>query len=324
MHDLRAGSEVSETRHIQIGRLAIAVVNAQPRLAGGHERSNGGGGGFYVVAIPLAGSLNFSQKCRSGVAAPGEYVLLSQMEFYELSSDADLTAIFLRIPATELRGRLACVDDHLSRRFPANEHMSRLLVDLVRGVADIFAERQPPNPEALATEIVSFVALAIGAENRGAVVDVRNTRYHLRRRIFDFIDKHLGDQDLSPKKIAASNRISLSYLYSLFSDDETTVGQFVQIRRLQRAYELLVADQRGHRRVSEVAYQVGFKNISHFSRTFSRQFSVAPRDVRQAGRLGNRGAETMRAATRERAGVSGKFETACADGPFHTALRDAV
>jgi AraC-like DNA-binding protein len=173
------------------------------------------------------------------------------------------------------------IEDHISRRFKPNEQMTRLLVGMVGSVAEMFIEMPPPNPEALATEIISFVALTIGSEDRGAATDVRNARYHLRRRIVDFIEKHLSDQTLSPKKIAASSRISLSYLYSLFNDNETTVGQFVQVKRLQRAYEILVADPKGHRTVSEVAYEVGFKNVSHFSRSFSRHFKIAPRDIRQ-------------------------------------------
>jgi AraC-like DNA-binding protein len=159
--------------------------------------------------------------------------------------------------------------------------MTHLLVGMIRSVAELFINSPPPNPQALATEIVSFIALTIGSEDRGAATDVRNARYHLRRRIVDFIETHLSDQSLSPKKIAASSRISLSYLYSLFNDNETTVSQFVQTKRLQRAYEILVADPKGHRTVSEVAYEVGFKNVSHFSRCFSRHFSVAPRDARQ-------------------------------------------
>jgi AraC-like DNA-binding protein len=160
--------------------------------------------------------------------------------------------------------------------------MTRLLAGMIGNVAELFIESPPPNPQALATEVVSFVALTIGSEDRGAATDVRNARYHLRRRIVDYIESHLGDQSLSPKKIAASSRISLSYLYSLFTDNETTVSQFVQTKRLQRAYEILVADPKGHRTVSEVAYEVGFKNVSHFSRCFSRHFKAAPRDVRQA------------------------------------------
>jgi AraC-like DNA-binding protein len=223
----------------------------------------------------------FSQDGRTGIARPGEYVLLSEFAFYELSSDKNTRLLLVRLPAAELRGRLVSVDDHISRRFKPNEQMTRLLAGMIRSVAELFIDAPPPNPQALATEIISFVALTIGSEDRGAATDVRNARYHLRRRIVDFIESHLSDQTLSPKKIAASSRISLSYLYSLFNDNETTVGQFVQTRRLQRAYEVLVADPRGHRTVSEVAYEVGFKNVSHFSRSFSRHFKIAPRDVRK-------------------------------------------
>jgi len=321
MHNSGVGNKWTIAQQIRIGRLSLDIVTMEQRHASGEERGSDVGDAFYTLAIPLTGSLKFSQNCRSGVAAAREYVLLSQTAFYELSSEGGATLILLRIPATELRSRLASVDDHLSRRFNSNEHMSRLLVDLIRGVTEAFADRLPPNPEALATEIVSFVALAIGAEDRGAAVDVRNARYHLRRRIFDFIEKHLGDQELSPKKIAASSRISLSYLYSLFSDDDTTVAQFLQVKRLQRAYELLVADHKGHRTVAEVAYEVGFKNVSHFSRTFSRQFRMAPRDVRQPARSADRAAAAGR---RESIGVRSKLEAPFMGGGFHPSLQDAV
>lgn len=321
MHSLVVGNKFVATRQIQIGRLFIDIAFAEPRLVCSREVVSSVGDSFYLLVIPLTGTLSFSQSGRSGVAKAGEYVLLSQMEFYELASEGSPAVILLRIPARELRGRLASVDDHISRRFSANELMARLLVDLIRGVTDIFADRPPPNPEALATEIVGFVALALGAEDRGAAIDVRNARYHLRRRIFDFIEKNLNDHHLSPKKIAASSRISLSYLYSLFNDDDTTVGQFVQLKRLQRAYELLVADQKGHRTVSEVAYEVGFKNVSHFSRSFSRQFRMAPRDVRSSARMADRGVEAAATTTR-------KWESAAAIGrleaPFHSPLSDAV
>ncbi len=156
----------------------------------------------------------------------------------------------------------------------------------------------------MATEILGFIALAIGAEDRGSTLDVRNARYRLRRRVSDFIETNLGNQDLSPRKIAASSRISLSYLYSLFNDDNTTVSQFIQVRRLQRAYELLVADPKGHLTVSEIAYEVGFKNVSHFSRTFSRQFGMAPREAHQLARpLAPGSSVPLSAGTADRAGA---------------------
>jgi len=265
----------------RIGRLDLEFIRSDRCFTHNWERVSNVHDASYVLAFPLAGSVAFSQDGRTGFARPGEYVLLSELAFYEISSDKNARLLMMRIPAAELRGRLVCIEDHVSRRFKPNEQMTRLLVGMIRSVAELFINSPPPNPQALATEIISFVALTIGSEDRGAATDVRNARYHLRRRIVDFIESHLSEQSLSPKKIAASSRISLSYLYSLFNDNETTVNQFVQTKRLQRAYEILVADPKGHRTVSEVAYEVGFKNVSHFSRCFSRHFKVAPRDVRQ-------------------------------------------
>jgi AraC-like DNA-binding protein len=248
-----AGGEAADSpaaHRIKIGRLIIDVATAEQYPVDGQDRA-ANVEAAYALAIPLSGSLNFRQGCSDEIAMPGEYVLLNQAAFDALFSQSRLDLIVVHIPAAELRGRLACVDDHLGRRFSANAPMTSLLVDLIRGVTEMFADRPPPNPEALATQILGFVALTIGVEDRGAVLDVRNARYYLRRRIFDYIENHLGDHDLSPKKIAASSRISLSYLYSLFSDDDATVAQFVHTKRLQRAYELLAADQKGHRTVSE-------------------------------------------------------------------------
>jgi AraC-like DNA-binding protein len=268
----------------RIGRLELQFVRPDRPFARNWERVTSVFDACYVLVLPLTGSVAFSQDGRSGIARSGEYLLLSELAFYELSSDKHTRLLLVRIPAAELRGRLVSIEDHVSRRFKPNEQMTRLLTGMIRSVAELFIDCVPPNPQALATEIISFVALTIGSEDRGAATDVRNARYHLRRRIVDFIESHLGDQSLSPKKIAASSRISLSYLYSLFNDNETTVNQFVQTKRLQRAYEILVADPKGHRTVSEVAYEVGFKNVSHFSRCFSRHFKVAPRDARATAR----------------------------------------
>ncbi|SFJ84101.1 helix-turn-helix domain-containing protein [Bradyrhizobium sp. cf659] len=266
----------------RIGRLDLELVEPHRVFTCSSKRTSSIHDASYVLVFPLTGCVAFSQDGRVGIARSGEYVLLSELAFYELSSDKAARFLVLRIPAAELRGRLVSIEDHISRRFKPNEQMTRLLAGMIGNVAELFIEFPAPNPQALATEVISFVALTIGSEDRGAATDVRNARYHLRRRIVDFIESHLGDQSLSPKKIAASSRISLSYLYSLFTDNETTVSQFVQTKRLQRAYEILVADPKGHRTVSEVAYEVGFKNVSHFSRCFSRHFKVAPRDVRQA------------------------------------------
>ena len=285
MHSPSIRTRLAVTYQLKIGRLAMDIAVAERRLTCSTQTVERICDPSYLLVLPLDAPLSFVQNGRSGLVEVGEYVLLGQNSFYELSSEPGHRLLMLRIPVSDLRGRLANIDDHVSGRFEPDPALSRLLVDLIKGVSKSFVERDPLNPEALATEIIGFVALTIEAEDRGAAVDVRNGRYQLRRRIFEFIEKNLNDESLSPKMIAQSMRISMSYLFSLFSDDNTTITQFVREKRLQRAYEVLVADIGGHRTVSEIAFEVGFKNVSHFSRTFSRHFGIAPRDARQTCQL---------------------------------------
>jgi AraC-like DNA-binding protein len=49
-----------------------------------------------------------------------------------------------------------------------------------------------------------------------------------------YIDRHLGDPELTPASIAAAHHISLRSLHRLFQDDETTVAGFIRHRRLER------------------------------------------------------------------------------------------
>jgi len=48
---------------------------------------------------------------------------------------------------------------------------------------------------------------------------------------------------------------------------------------------LLVEPHGSARRISDVALEVGFSDISHFNRLFRTRFGVSPRDVRGAGTM---------------------------------------
>ncbi|MGC4025498.1 MAG: helix-turn-helix domain-containing protein [Mesorhizobium sp.] len=270
----------------RLGRVSIERVSSEAaRHTNSHFNANGRTAAAYDVIIPDATAISFCQEDQSGEVPLGAYLLLKRDRFYELSSHGKLSYWRIVIPAADMRCRLSSIEDHLGMRFEQDMRMAAMLHNLVEMIADTFQHETPPNTEAFATEIVNFVMLVLSAEQRQEPTIGRHTRYRLKQRIFDFVEDNLSDASLSPQKIAKANRISLSYLYKLFRDNNTTVGQFIQAKRLQRAYELLVADPKGAVTVSEIAYLVGFKNASHFSRAFSQHFRIAPRDARQSGLL---------------------------------------
>lgn len=56
-------------------------------------------------------------------------------------------------------------------------------------------------------------------------------------------------------------------------------GRWLRQRRLERAHSMLTT---GELQVSEIAFQCGFENLSHFSRTFKEVYGHAPASVRTA------------------------------------------
>lgn len=269
----------------RLGRVSISRVDCDSarHTNSGSGDSRGSALPAYDVIIPERKTISFCQDDRSGEAHHGAYLLLKSDRFYELSSHEGLSYWRIVMPAAGMRSRLSSIEDHLGMRFDQDSRMAELLHGLVYMIVRTFRHENPPNAEAFATEIINFVTLVLGSEQRQEAAIGRHTRYRLKQRIFDYVEDNLNDANLSPKKIAKANRISLSYLYKLFRDNNTTVGQFIQAKRLQRAYELLVADPKAAVTVSEIAYLVGFKNASHFSRAFSQHFRIAPRDARQSG-----------------------------------------
>jgi AraC-like DNA-binding protein len=93
--------------------------------------------------------------------------------------------------------------------------------------------------------------------------------------------------ELSPTNVARSLHISPRYLQRLMETSGTSFTRYVNGLRLERAFVLLTT--RCEIRVSDVALEVGFSDISHFNRLFRSRFSGTPSGVRaQASRRSGR------------------------------------
>lgn len=94
--------------------------------------------------------------------------------------------------------------------------------------------------------------------------------------ILDFMEENYAS-DLSIEEIAHYTGRSLATFKRDFKKiSELTPEKWLIKKRLAKAYELL---QTGRRKVVEVYAEVGFRNPSHFSTAFKREFGIAPTAV---------------------------------------------
>lgn len=96
-------------------------------------------------------------------------------------------------------------------------------------------------------------------------------------RIYNHIMTNITSEDLSPRFTAKALRISLRTLHQACADNGMTFGAAVADMRMSYAAYLL---RNGSAQISEVAYSVGFRSLSHFCRLFKIKHGVSARRYR--------------------------------------------
>ena len=95
--------------------------------------------------------------------------------------------------------------------------------------------------------------------------------------LHEFMEKNFRC-DMSMTEFAKASGRSLSTFKRDFKKmSELSPERWLTDRRLRAAYELL---KRG-RRVSDACFDVGFKNVSHFSAIFKKKFGITPGQARK-------------------------------------------
>lgn len=122
-----------------------------------------------------------------------------------------------------------------------------------------------------------FVALAAGRANRPASLQPRDRRRAVEAALW--IDTN-SEQPLTLDDMARQAGVSSFHFLRLFSK---TVGatphQYLVRARLRRAARALA---QGELSVTEIAYAVGFGDLSNFVRSFHRAAGMSPRRFREA------------------------------------------
>lgn len=96
------------------------------------------------------------------------------------------------------------------------------------------------------------------------------------------IDDAIDDTELDAAMIAARQNISRRRLDQLFISEigSTVAGQILD-RRLTHAAAALCDPQYSSRHITEIAFDAGFKDSAHFSRSFKKRFGFSPREWRK-------------------------------------------
>lgn len=105
----------------------------------------------------------------------------------------------------------------------------------------------------------------------------RSATEALYERACAYVQEHINDEGLSVEAIARHERVSPRTISRVFAAAGTTPMRYIWQKRLDASYCALA--QGSVRKVSELAHDYGFCDLSHFSRAFKKNFGVSPQSV---------------------------------------------
>jgi AraC-like DNA-binding protein len=234
-----------------------------------------------VLAINRAGSVIIESGGREQSPREHEAILLSGSEaasFHRTSLGRSFT---LRVPRMILESAVVDVDDALMRPIPGDRGALKLLADYAGWLLNAGASIDAQLLNLSVRHVQDLLALSIGpsadfaetARTRG----LRAARLKLAKA---YIVAHSHRRDISIGSVAASLSVTPRYVQRLFEADGTTFSEFLIGQRLARAHRLLCEPDCSHAAISNIAYDVGFGDLSYFNRRFRRLYGQTPREVR--------------------------------------------
>lgn len=169
--------------------------------------------------------------------------------------------------------------ERLHDRF-IEEPRAEVLAGLMRGLAKAAPTLDRMEAGAVVETLLAAFSISLASPPAAdSPTDARDTA--LLRRAQRHIDANLSSRDLNPDRIANALGISRTSLYRLFRD-RGGVADYVRRRRLRRVQSALTLPGET-RRISEIAFEYGFKDEATFSRAFRRAFGYTATAAREAG-----------------------------------------
>jgi AraC-like DNA-binding protein len=266
-----------------IGELDVVGVRCEPHTVSRTQQDvRRAPSDTYYLYLQLGKAVWFSQRERLFNGGRGDIVLADPNVPFSTGAVGDFDFRLLRLPRTS-------VDRYLSR--PGHLPMVHLAADsaecalLTSCLAGLWthgdrldARLVQPVTDAL-TRLMAMTA-GIAPELQDAAHDAM--RVAMLERAQQYIVTHYTDLFLSPAVAAKALGVSVRKLHLVLSASGKSFSERLADRRLDEARLRLSTPGISARPISEIAFDVGYADLSTFYRAFRAKWGVTPGELREA------------------------------------------
>jgi AraC-like DNA-binding protein len=238
-----------------------------------------------ALLVNLKGTHRVEQRDSDLLLGEGEAAFTTCSDPSTISHGGQSEMMVLRFPKARLAPLVDGLDDRWARRIPRDLPALCLLRSYLAVAWDEQAHAGVDLQRSIVTHSYDLMAMMMGAtRDTAALAQTRGLAAARLHAIKQDIDRKLAQPHLSVAALALRHRSTARSIQRMFEAEGVTFTEYVLAQRLARAHSLLSDPGRTAEKISAVAYDCGFGDVSYFNRAFRRRYDAAPSDVRARAR----------------------------------------
>nr|WP_319514589.1 helix-turn-helix domain-containing protein [uncultured Cohaesibacter sp.] len=226
-------------------------------------------------SLMLEGETKFEQSGQQFIQKAGDILLYDSGRAYSYNYEAQYRSILMKVPRVLLETRSLDTDKMAGVLLAGDSAHGRLVGSLISQSHQIVSNLDADNVGEFSPSMLDMICVALEQSMRDELLG--KSQNGKLEQIKLYLRDNLANTDLTLDSIAKEQNVSIRTLSRLFAGSGTTPMGWLQSLRLQFAYKAL-AEQKA-RNVTEVALDYGFKDLSHFGRSFKKEFGITPKSL---------------------------------------------
>ncbi|MFC3052000.1 helix-turn-helix domain-containing protein [Kordiimonas pumila] len=212
----------------------------------------------------------------------GDCILVDPRQPYVLEFESPFRQLCIQLPEWSLREQLdAPLETALGQSFSMTSRTGKVLLAALELM--LLEADSGTVLESSAELFMQVMNHSLNEAIRGPLNGDSQTtaKTGLATRLRQYIGQNFRDENITPNEAAAALNCSLRNIHKTCQTMGTTFGKLILDARLSAAAQALAYTKYPQARISDVAFDSGFSDISHFCKVFRVRFGVSPTEFRK-------------------------------------------
>ncbi|MCP3401590.1 AraC family transcriptional regulator [Bradyrhizobium sp. CCGB20] len=280
--DHSGGRPRIDVTYLPLGTVGVCSISTRPVEFIRHKYHLKDSREQFGLNIVEAGPVQFANAGEEHVYNAGSACLVDRGRPLRVFGSRGARVRFVTVQAAALRSLVAQPED-LSGRPVHPGPALRLLHLYLRSLASFKETSSSKLASTVGAHLLDLVAATLGPTAEAAnIVAERGVKAAKLQAILAEVAKRSSDPNFDLHHVAGAVGMSRRYVQKLLEGTGKSFTEHLAGCRLERAFAMLTDPHNLHLAIIDIAFAVGFGDVSHFNRSFRRRFGETPSGVRAA------------------------------------------